>query len=332
MILGMQLYNDPDEKIIASFGRKYLHFRRTRRTPLDNPLLAPTSERLLPSWAQLSYYLTGTVALLAALLQFLAIFWASDLPYPTQLLSKLGNCTEKSGKCSEVCLLGKPEQGFHLLLPPNATYLQKVPMRLLNPSDADVLQVVLCCWELTCVPSSGHTAAGGQGMEILQRLPVVIRSPSRMVSTDLGAPPQLPCNPRTSNSTPARNTNKAEKCRDVNKLYHVLKIDLVRSIWRQYLFQSHWKLIFYQFLSAYFLHLLNLNYISQTVCQKLFFGFKLLHYPATITNCYTNYRTKTKNGPFVHETVFRTGETFKPRDNFILKYHCLENFLTISVL
>lgn len=97
------------------------------------------------------------------------------------------------------------------------------------------------------------------------------------------------------------------------------------------MFPSHWRLIFYQFLSAYFLHLLNLNYISQTLCQKLFFGFKLLHYLATITNCYTNYRTKTKNGPFVHESVLKTGETFKPRDNFTLISHCLENFLTISV-
>lgn len=112
----------------------------------------------------------------------------------------------------EAFLLGKPEQGFLLLLPPNATYLQKVLIRLLNPSDANVLQVVLCCWELTCVSSWGDTAVGAQGMERLQRLPVVIHSTSRMASADLDAPPQVPCNLLTSNSTLAINTNKAEKC------------------------------------------------------------------------------------------------------------------------
>lgn len=182
-------------------------------TPLDNPLLAPIGERLLPSLARASQYLTGTIAFLAAILQFLAIFRASDILYPTQLRSEpggygvlrirqmLGSVLAWKGWVRFPC---PASSTCHLLT-------EKVLIGLLNHSDANVLQVVLRCWELTCVSSQRDTAVSARKMETLQRLPVVICSTSRTVSADYNAPPRLRRNPRTTSRTPAINTNKAKK-------------------------------------------------------------------------------------------------------------------------
>lgn len=162
IVLGGQLYNDPDQKIIASFGRKCLPFRRRTRslTPLDNPVLAPTSERLISSLAQLSEYLTGTIVFLAAILQFLAIFRPSDIWYSTQLLSEPGSYgVLKIREMLGSVLAWKGWVRFPC--PASSTChlpFEKVLIRLLNHSDANVLQVVLCCWELTCFITERHSS------------------------------------------------------------------------------------------------------------------------------------------------------------------------------